>query len=161
SRKKAKKSAGNPAKAMSVFQLARMAGGGAALRLPAGQGWRELADQARLIALDLFAGQHIAPAAVASGVEEGFVPVLPGLTAAEHEDGTAFPHRLETRRRDERRPDGLVDRKAQEGRDAAHLAVEIGFEVVVVDQQDVGPATVAPERTLDVEIARRRHVVGE
>ena len=44
------------------------------------------------------------------------------------------------------RPERDRDRNVQESGNALHLVVEIGFEVVVIDEEDVGLATALPPR---------------
>jgi len=81
-------------------------------------------------------GEGVVPPAVASLVEEGVRAAGELVHRAEEPGGVAF-HRPEPGGVDQGGPRLLGHRVIDVGRDAAHLAVEVGLQVVVVNQQDV------------------------
>src|ERR1700759_716336 len=90
SRKKAKKSLGKPSKVSAMSSPSVRRRSGIAGRKPSGgepggeRGCR-LAAEAIFVQRDVVLCQHRAPAGIGAGVEERFVAVLPGETAARHQ----------------------------------------------------------------------------
>src|SRR5829696_197772 len=99
-------------------------------------------------------GEHLPPAPVDAFEEERSGASLEGAVEVADLVGVRA-HALEGAAVDDDRPARGGDVDVEEGSDAAHLAIEVGLEVVVVDEQDVWFAMQVPPAG---EVAQRRSV---
>src|ERR1700731_1965378 len=112
---------------------------------------RRRAPHDRFVAGDVFFIQALTPATAAALVDEPVRAPIERLFEPWEKRVAVSLHSLETCGLNQRRHQGLWRRDAEEVGDPLHLARQVLLQVVIVDKQEIGPASLAPVSRFEAE----------